>query len=545
MAVQDRWRRLVRYRRIAQLVLTHGLRLAAREASPGRLWALVRHRSVPLDTGVRVRRLLEDLGPTFVKLGQLLSTRPDLVSADILRELEHLQDHVPPEPAAAVRRVVEGELGQKVEELFASFRWEPIAAASLGQVHAATLPDGSHVVVKVQRPGVEPTIQADLAILGDVLRLLGRAANLRDLYDPEALVDEFARGLRAELDYAREGRNAERLRSLLPPGARVVVPRVIWPYTRRRVLTLEAIEGLKPTDPERLRQAGHDPSDVARTLARAILHMVFHDGFFHADPHPGNVAVLPNGRLVLYDFGMVGRLTEDMREAFGDLSVALLRGDTEAVVDAVVSLGALPPDLDHTRLVRDVEELRDRYYEVPLRTLNMGQIVQDIFGLAYRHHIRIPTDFTLLGKCLVTLEGVIQTLDPDLSMVELARPFGTSLMRQRLSPNRLAAKTRRQARTLLEAVDSVPRDAARVLSLLARGRLVVRWATEGDERLGRQVARSARAAVLAAAGLAAAVLAAVALLARAVRPTVVPSDTPSLLLAALSAVLFWLAARNL
>jgi ubiquinone biosynthesis protein len=296
VAALERWRRLMRLRRIGQLVLSHAVGLAATEAAPRRLWALVRRRPEPVDTGRRVRRLLEDLGPTFVKLGQLLSTRPDLVPADVMRELERLQDDVPPEPAEAVRRVIEDELGQPAERLFASFDWAPLAAASLGQVHAATLPDGRRVAVKVQRPGVEPTVNADLAILGDALRFLSRISALRELYDPDALVDEFARGLRAELDYTREGRNAERLRALLPASSRVVIPPVVWAFTRRRVLTLEYVDGLKPTGPAQLRAAGFDPRDVARTLAYAILHMVFHDGLFHADPHPGNLAVLPDGR---------------------------------------------------------------------------------------------------------------------------------------------------------------------------------------------------------------------------------------------------------
>lgn len=533
----------MRYRRIVQLVLAHGLGFAATEASPGRLWARVRQRPAPVDTGVRLRRLLEDLGPTFVKLGQVLSTRPDLVPADVMVELEHLQDHVPPEPDHAVRRMIESELGAPVERLFASFDWTPIAAASLGQVHAASLPDGRRVVVKVQRPGVEPTVNADLGILGDALRYLARTPALGDLYDPDALVDEFARGIHAELDYTREGRNAERLRHALAPDGRIVIPAVVWPFTRRRVLTLEAVEGTKPTGPERLREAGLDPQAVARTLAHAILRMIFRDGFFHADPHPGNLAVLADGRLVLYDFGMVGRLTEDMREAFGNLSVALLRGDTDAVVAAIVALGAGPDDLDRHHLVRDVDELRDRYYEVPLSSVHLGQIVQDVFALAYRYRIRIPMDFTLLGKCLVTLEGVIQVLDPNLSMLELARPFGATLVRERLSPRRLARRARRRSLALLRLVDEVPGDAAHVLALAARGKLAVRLVGHGEER-ARTARRIARAGLLAVAAMASALGAAAALVARALRPDVVPSDTPSLVLGGLTALLLWLAARQ-
>ena len=540
----DRWRRLMRYRRIVQLVLVHGLGFAATEASPGRLWARVRQHPAPVDTGVRLRRLLEDLGPTFVKLGQVLSTRPDLVPADVMVELEHLQDHVPPEPDQTVRRMIETELGAPVEQLFARFDWTPMAAASLGQVHAASLPDGRRVVVKVQRPGVEPTVNADLAILGDALRYLARTPALRELYDPDALVEEFARGIHAELDYTREGRNADRLRRALPTDGRIVIPEVVWSFTRRRVLTLEAVEGVKPMSADHLRAAGQDPEAVARTLAHAILRMVFQDGFFHADPHPGNLAVLADGRLVLYDFGMVGRLTEEMREAFGDLSVALLRGDTEAVVSAIVALGAVPDGLDKARLVRDVEELRDRYYEVPLKSVHLGQIVQDIFALAYRYRVRIPMDFTLLGKCLVTLEGVIQVLDPELSMVELARPFGATLVRERLSPRRLALRARRRMQGLLRLVEEAPEDAAQLLALAARGKLTVRLVGQDEER-ARTTRRLARSGILAVGALVSAMGAASTLVARAVRPEVVPSDTPSIVLGVATVLLLWLAARQI
>jgi len=538
----DRWRRLLRYRRIVQLLLTHGIVFAAAEAAPARLWARARRQPTDASAGVHLRRLLADLGPTFVKLGQLFSTRPDLVPADVVRELEQLQDRVPPEPASRVRAVIEGELGAPVETLYRTFEWTPIAAASLGQVHRATLADGRRVVVKVQRPGVEPTVNADLEILGDALRILARMPALRDLYDPDALVAEFARGIRAELDYDREARNADRLRRSLPTDSRVVIPHIEWTLTRRRVLTMEAFEGLKPTDPRTVAAAGHDPREVARLLAHAILRMVFRDGFFHADPHPGNLIVLADGRLGLLDFGMVGRLTEPMREAFGNLSISLLRGDADAVVSAIVAMGAAPPDLDRDRLTRDVEDLRDRYYEVALHEVNLAQIVQDVFGLAFRYRVRIPMDYTLLGKCLVTLEGVIQILDPELSMVELARPFGATLMRERLSPTRVAARARRGLRDWERLLDTAPRDAGRVLARAARGELTVRL-TEGDAALARSRRRQARSATLGRAGLAASLLSATTLLAAAIRPALVPSDTPTLVLAAVATVLFWLAAR--
>lgn len=545
MVPLGRLRRLARYRRIAQLLVAHGVGYAAAEALPQGLYALFRRRPPPSrEVGVRVRRLLEDLGPTFVKLGQILSTRPDLVPHDIIRELEHLQDDVPSETPQAIRAVLESELGRPVEEVFPVFRWDPIASASLGQVHEASLPTGEAVVVKVQRPNVRQTIEADLGILGDVFHLLSQLPGLSGLYDPDRLVDEFSRSLLAELDYTREGRNADRMRrNFEKSGDHVIVPRVFWSTSRSRVLTMERIVGVKPTDPDAMRARHLDPSDTARTVATAILRSVFVFGFFHADPHPGNLIVQQDGRVALLDFGMVGRLSEPMRGSFADLSLGLLRGNSLSVVGAITDLGATPPDLDRQALLRDVEDLRDRYYEVSLRELNLGQVVQDIFAVAYRHRIRIPLDFTLLAKCLVTMEGVVEVLDPSLSILEIARPFGATLVQERLSPRRIIRRLERQGETLGHALLGLPVDLADVARKASEGRLTLRVESE-NPRAERSSRRLARARVLSTAGGVSALVGAVYLIAAALRPTAFPLPLIPIGTFILSLLLFWQALRQ-
>lgn len=545
MVPLTRLRRLARYRRIAQLLVAHGIGYAAAEAFPQGLYALLRRRPPPTrEVGVHVRRLLEDLGPTFVKLGQILSTRPDLVPHDIIRELEGLQDHVPPESPQAIREVIESELGQTVEELFPVFRWDPIASASLGQVHEATLPTGESVVVKVQRPNVRRTVEADLGILEDVFHLMSQLPGLSGLYDPDRLVDEFSRSLLAELDYTREGRNADRMRrDFARTGDRIIVPRVYWKTSRSRVLTMERIVGVKPTHPDAMRAHHLDPSDTARIVATAILRSVFVFGFFHADPHPGNLIVEDDGRVALLDFGMVGRLTDPMRESFADLSLALLRANSGGVVDAIVRMGSAPPDLDRPALLRDVEDLRDRYYEVSLQELNLGQVVQDIFAVAYRHRIRIPLDFTLLAKCLVTMEGVVEDLDPSLSILEIARPFGATLLRDRLSPQRVVRRLERQGEALVQSLVDLPVDMADVLRQTSEGRL--RMHVEVQNRSAdADLRRRTRALVLALGGMVSASMGAVYLVSAAIRPADFPLPLVPVLALLVSLLLFWQALRQ-
>ncbi|HEY8414944.1 MAG TPA: AarF/ABC1/UbiB kinase family protein [Thermaerobacter sp.] len=438
-------RHLRRYREIATVLARHGLNvvaeqlgLARRPGAGGRPFgtklseeeARARGRSL----GVHLRQALEELGPTFVKLGQVLSTRPDLLPPDVLRELSRLQDRVPPFPYEQVAAQIEGELGRPVHSLFVRFDPEPLAAASIGQVHAAELPGGQPVVVKVQRPGVRRTIEADLDILMGLADLAERYSPLAEVYPFREIAGEIAATLRAELDFIREARNAERLRRLAARNPAVSIPRVYWEYTTPRVLTLERLEGTKLSEDAASSLPPAEARRMARALVMAVLEPMFTEGVFHADPHPGNVMLLEGGRIGLLDFGVVGHLDAATRRHLTALVIALLRGDTDGLVRNVVALAGVPPDVDRRRLRRDLEVLRDRYYDVPLAEIDLAEVIPSFFEVLRRHRVRVPAELGLVGKTLLTLQGVASRLDPGLSILDLARPLGRRLLRRYLSP---------------------------------------------------------------------------------------------------------------
>ncbi|HEY8393697.1 MAG TPA: AarF/ABC1/UbiB kinase family protein [Thermaerobacter sp.] len=439
-------RHLRRYREIASVLARHGLTvvaeqlgLARRPGARGRApeevelageGAGARERNL----GVHLRQALEELGPTFVKLGQLLSTRPDLLPPDVLRELSRLQDRVPPFPFEQVVAQIERELGRPLPELFARFDPQPLAAASIGQVHAAELPGGQPVVVKVQRPDARHTIEADLEILMGLAALAERYSTLAEVYPFREIAAEMAATLRAELDFVQEARNAERLWRLAARNPAVRIPRVYWEYTTPRVLTLERLEGTKLSEDAASALPPAECRRVGRALVLAVLEPMFTEGIFHADPHPGNVMLLRDGRIGLLDFGVVGRLDPTTRRHLTALVINLLRADTDGLVRNVVALADVPPDVDRRRLRRDLELLYDRYYEARFRDVDLAEVIPSFFEVLRRHRVRVPAELGLVGKTLLTLQGVASRLDPGLSVLELARPLALRLLRRYLSP---------------------------------------------------------------------------------------------------------------
>lgn len=465
------WRRL---RQIVNVAAAHGFGYIVEQL--GLAGLLSRPRLGPADQkrprltrGQHIVRALEELGPTFIKLGQVLSTRADLLPADIVAELRRLQDQVPSFPFDEVRRQVERELGAPLEELFAFFAPQPLAAASIGQVHLARLPTGEEVVVKVQRPNLEELVETDLEILFEVARLAERHTAWGRLYDFPGMVEEFAITLRREMDYQTEGRNADRLRDNLADMPSVYIPRVYWDYTTRRVLTMENIAGVKLNERERLAAEGVDCKAVARLLTQAVLKQMFIDGFFHADLHPGNLAVLPGPVLVFMDFGMVGRLTPERRAQCLEIIRGLLGRDSDRIVRAVLAMGVVPGGADRQQLRRDVDRLRDRYYEVPFKELALGQALSELLELAFKHRLRLPAEFTLMIKTLITLEGVALDLDPELNIAEVAAAFGRRLLRQELRPQTL----RRRLREAFWLAAELPKNLHRVLEKLAEESLTL------------------------------------------------------------------------
>jgi len=468
-------RHLRRFQQIAQILARHGFGelLDLLGAAPVFPLARALRRRPSLGPPQRLRMALEELGPTFVKLGQVLSTRPDLLPPAYIAELARLQDTVPPEPWEPVRAQLEAELGAPVEEVFATLDPEPIAAASLAQVHAATLPDGAEVVVKVQRPDIEATINVDLDILADVARLLQTRTPLGELYDLPGIVEEFAATLRAELDFYREGHNADRFRANFANEPYLYIPKVYWEYTTRRVLVMERIRGIKIDDIAALDAAGYDRYRIGLHAARMVIKEVLEDGFFHADPHPGNFFVMPGEVIGAMDFGMVGYLSRRTRTDLVRLYVAAIQLDEEAVVDQLVRMGVVGGAVDRIGLQHDIGRLLRKYAGLPLKAIRARDVMEEAIPIAFRHHLRLPSELWLLGKTLAMMEGVGLKLAPDFDMFAVSRPYVQRFMREMASPRAWMPSLIRGVGDWAQLLDMLPRTGMQLLARAERGELEV------------------------------------------------------------------------
>lgn len=420
---------------------------------------------------IRVRMFLEELGPTFVKLGQLASTRGDLVPPEFVEELKRLQDDVPAFPFAEVRRIVEEQLQAPLEQLFRDFTEAPQAAASIGQVHFAELPDGTPVAVKVQRPHIRKAVETDLEILIELAKLAEKRLEWARRYRLKEMTEELGAALRGELDYGRERRNAEKFAVLSAALPNVHIPAVYRELSSDKVLTMERVEGIKLSDREQLLREGRPLGEIADKLITALLHQIVIDGFFHGDPHPGNVLSMADGRIALLDFGMVGKLSPETKTQFASFVIALRGQSTDGVVRAVERLGLVPADVDRASLRADVDELREQYYQVPLSEISLGDSIRRLLDLARRHNIRIPADMTLLGKALMTVEGVVSSLDPTFSILKAAEPFGRQLLLDRLNPTRFVSGLGKRLPDLLEWLEETPGKLRELFSLAKQGKI--------------------------------------------------------------------------
>lgn len=481
-----------RLRQIAQVASKHGFGYMVDELGLRGVVRLPRawlHLSAPterISRGAHLRQMCEELGPTFIKIGQMLSTRPDLLPRDVVEELSHLQDEVPPFDFSLVIEVVERELGCPWQEVFKSIDVTPLAAASIGQVHRAVLTDGQTVVVKVQRPEVRQVVETDISILLQVARLANEHTRWGQLYDLVDIVDEFSRSLQREMDYLVEGRNADCLRQNLSGFDFVKVPKVYWDYTTPRVLVMEYVSGLKLNDLGRIEEAGLDRGIIARRLADIFFKQVLEDGFFHADPHPGNMAVQPGETIVLMDFGMVGSISNQYQDYFTDLVVGIIQHDSDILMRTIMDMGIVAASVDERRLRRDIDRLRDRYSEVPLAQVKLGPAIGEVLDLAFRYRIRMPAEFTLLARCLLALEGVAVELDPTLNIISIAEPYAHWVLMQRLSPLRILDQWRQGAREYLDLFSDLPRQTNTILKRAEKGTLSVKIDSRGvDQELAR------------------------------------------------------------
>ena len=484
MATRPRSRKVRRLSEIAQVAVRHGFgyffeRHKLTDILPWSARVEPDPTAAGSERGRHLREMLDELGPTFVKFGQLLSTRPDIVPPDIVVELRSLQDDVRPFPFEHVRSVIEAELGLSLEQAFLRFEEQPIAAASIGQVHRATLPNGEEVVVKVQRPNAPRQIESDLALLYQAARIIKERVRALDFIDAHALVDEFARFIRQELDYKLEARHADTFRRNFSGSELVVVPKVYWSYSGSRMLTLEFLDGVQLADLDLETTALEQRRELAYRVTETWMEMIFRHGFFHGDPHPANVLVLDGARIGLVDFGLVGKLTEEDMSRLTRLFIDAATENIEALPRRLADLGVRYPKEREEEFVTELRELYYRYFGASLAEIDPIQVIREAFGLIYSMNLHLPTRFVLLDKVIATLGSVGVDLYPDFNVFEVAQPYARALMLERFTPERLALRAQKEGRELLGIARELPYQVHDVLQEMRDGQIEVGFVHKG------------------------------------------------------------------
>ncbi len=438
---------------------------------------------------VRARLVLEDLGPTFIKFGQILSMRPDLIPFEFAEEFKKLLDEVQPFDYEKVEKQIKDEFGSSAEELFKEFNKEPTAAASIGQVHKARLKTNNLVVVKVQRPEIENTIETDIDILFNIARLVAKHIPESRLYDPIGIVEEFAKTIRKELDYTIEGRNAERFRRNFEKDNTVYIPGVYWDFTTKKVLTMEFVEGSKVS--ELGKSVGiEDRKRVSENIARSYMKQILIDGFFHADPHPGNIFVR-NGQIVFMDFGIIGRVDDYMKEKLANLFTAIIQKDIDNIIDKLLDIGMVSDETDIAKFRADIADVMEEYHGTSLQQVEISAMLNDIMKTVIGHRIRMPPNFILLIKALVTMESICREADPEFNLTEVSKPFVEKLVKEKMHPRHLMDKFMKTVVEFNELIAKLPRRFDNILSKLQSGNLVIDLEHKGLDRVMSEIDTSA------------------------------------------------------
>ena len=437
--------------------------------------------------GQHLREMLDELGPTFVKFGQLLSTRPDIVPPDIITELRALQDDVKPFPFSEVERMIAQELELPLEKLFLEFEERPTAAASIGQVHRAVLPNGRRVAVKVQRPDAPRKIEADLALLYQAARLAKERVRALDFIDARELVDEFARSIRHELDYRQEGRNAQAFHRHFAGHPHVRIPRVYWSYSRQRVLTLEMVEGTQLADIELDDYTLDERNRLATLLTETWMTMIFRNGFFHGDPHPANILVIGPEQIGLVDFGQAGKLSDDDISKMTALFIDAASENVDVLAKRLGELGVRYERSREAELQAELRELYYKYYGARLSEIDPMQVVREAFALIYSQNLRLPTRFVILDKAIATLASVTTELHPDFNVFEVAKPYARDLMMRRYTPNRMLRRATKETRALAQVIRETPYQWHDVLEQARHGQLELVFRHKGLDELAHKL----------------------------------------------------------
>ncbi len=432
----------------------------------------------------KLRKAMEDLGPTFVKMGQILSTRPDLIPLQYIHELAKLQDNVPPFPYEEARKIFTAEIGRAPEEVFEHIDPVPLAAASIGQVHRARLAEsGEEVVVKIQRPRIRETIEVDLEILLHLAALAEKHLEELEIHRPTRIIREFARNLEKELNYVTEAVNIEHFARRCIDDDTVYVPRVFRDYSSRLVLTMEYVAGIKASNVEQLREQGYDLPEIARRGATLIMKQIFVNGFFHGDPHPGNIFILPGNVICFLDFGMMGRISRQEREDFSDLIIQVVNRNDRKATDTVLKLTACDREPDRTELERDLTQLIDQFFYLPLKELEMGPLLHQLLEILSRHGLRVRPNLFLMLKAIASADGLGRQLDPDFEIARHTEPFVRKIQINRFNPRRLAHEMLDSSAEFVYLLKEVPRELRAILHQARQGRMTIEFQHRGLEQL--------------------------------------------------------------
>lgn len=491
-----RARSLRRYRQIVTVLLKYGF---GQVLGKMRIFARLRikkselkkaERLEQLSYAQRIRLALEELGPTFVKLGQVLSMRPFLIPLELILELTKLQDEVAPFPFAQVKETVEKELGAPLEKHFSSFETTSIASASLSQVHKAVTQDGKIVVVKVQRPGIKETIEADMEILRDLVSLLEKYVPESKQYDPKGISEELRKSIRREIDFNNEARNIEVFRENFKEDKSVFIPQVFWDKTTSKVLTMEFIDGVKISNLEELEKRGINRKVLAEIGGKMVFKQIFEDGFFHADPHPGNLFALEGNIIAPVDYGMMGRLSETSMNELADILISVVSWHPAGVVKVYQDMEVLGEEINPRALEADLADFLYKYHKIPLSRLDMKTLMNEAFEIVHRYNIKIRSELMLFSKALVTYEEVAKMLDPEYDLVTQAVPYVRKLAYRKFKPKALLKDLFTTSVDLRDLLVTLPFELKRIVKNLARGHFTFTFQHKGLDKLILEIDRA-------------------------------------------------------
>ncbi len=501
-------RHFKRYHQIAMVLIRYGFEdiISARIGknrfnNSHRQWRVIKKKG--FSTAERIRMVLEDLGPTFVKFGQIMSNRPDLLSKEIRDELQKLQQHVKPFPGEEAKAIIKAELGNTVEEIFDYFSTEPLASASIAQVHEATLKSGEHVVVKVRRPSICQIIDTDTSIMHDLAIMAESVYPAIENFNPRRLVAEFERAIKKETDFINEANNTIRFKENFKNENNVAVPTVYGEYSTGTILTMSFMEGRSPTDADALTEQNIDPEMVAESIVSSVLKQIFEYGFFHADPHPGNIRVTADNKIGFIDYGIMGYMTPQWRMNMSEVMIAFTRRDVTQLTKMILIITNASPRFEYReQLELEIQELMQEYSYLPLKMINMGAVIQRTLDVIFRYNLRIPSMIYLLSKAIITTEGVARSLNPEFNVVEHMKPYVKKLVREKLSIRKMLNNSYSSSVEMAALLHELPGEMREIIGQVKNGNLEMNMHHKGLDiatfRMKQSTNRLSYAVVLAA-----------------------------------------------